>query len=436
MGKQLLNLAGRLALGFQGHQGELYEEDDRLEIGLFIGNDITSLVIANKLIPQIVKAGYKPTIFLPEHRFSNKPEAAQLELQDLSFYERYLPELLKAVIEQMPASIQADGKPHSDTLYTLKQLGALYEVPVVPVENVNDPEFVKSIQENPNMVGGVSIRCYQIWKNPLIDAFTSKRFKANPEADNNISGFAWNAHPGKLPEFRGLFTPLQAMASLQSTFGWTLHEIIYDAEHPHKGIDAGPVIHVEKKAIEYDMPAIDLYTTFGPAVSGMIFSQLEEKMDTGTVQTVSQNQHRSADLAQYYSHPTPEFFEQDWSTVFTRKASNDTGKTYPPTIVIPEAMAAWYTELFTTKNDVRAQAITTTLYAAITDWEENKDKYAHEHEQRKSQDAPSNPPPGVVDSMMANDQTFTDIPVITMPVPKSENPLLGGSPFKDLRVAQ
>lgn len=333
-------------------------------VALFVGSDITSHIALNRLIPQMLENGFEPVVYLPVHKPSKKPEAQYPEVQNFAFYERGVTnKCIYPLIEQSETPLMTkDGKPIPGLNYSPKQLGALYDIEVTDVENVNDPDFIETkIKQDDRLAGAVSIRCYQIFKNDIIQAVQDKKwFGARKE--KTIGGFFWNAHPGRLPAYQGVFTPLHVMARAKEKFAWSFHEIIYDSNDEHKGIDQGPLIGSDyfHKPIDYKKPVINLYLDFAVPVADQLMNNINTLSESGTVAKVSQKDAVNGEKPTYFSYPSREFFDDVWSQVhLTLQQKFEEGKFNPPSgfsneappkLVDENEMLAFYVSSFGMKD--------------------------------------------------------------------------------------
>ena len=387
---------------FSESKGTKY--DGRRRIGLLAGNDISALILLNTVIPQLVASNFKPVIYMAEHQSSIKPDAKQLELQEFSFYERYLSNnVLLPVLDEMEPQVDEYDKPIKGLLYSPQHLAELYDLDIETVEDINSSEFVEKIANEDNMPILVSIRCYQIAHTPLIKAQTKKKF----ELDNGekTKGAIWNMHPGKLPGYQGIFTPLYAINDNQRTFAWSLHELIYDLKDPHKGIDKGDLITKHPSPIDYSAPVIELYTRFARPAGEMLYGRVEDYFTSGVPKTPQPKQE-----GEYYTHPTPDFFrlKKNWPTALARlvKLGKSTGFAVDeevkemvkegmtePQLVDPDAMLTMLMSGFFENSKAPGYArARNALKKDIETWEDNKIAFHKNHEQAHPES-----PYGVVD---------------------------------------
>lgn len=202
------------------------------QILLFVGEDITAHLVMNKVVKDVVAKGiYQPVLFFPK---GTKLKNADLpELGEFSFFEKSLLNgTVYPFIEKCPPSSPCDNLSPS-------QLASRFNLEMLSVDNVNDPNFVKEI-ENRNIACAVSIRCTQIFKPDIISVI---------QGSGNKPRLFLNLHSGLLPEYRGVMPTLRRMFDIASgvadtrEYGFTLHKI--DA-----GIDTGNVIQVVSRDLD------------------------------------------------------------------------------------------------------------------------------------------------------------------------------------------
>ncbi len=195
------------------------------KIALFVGSDITAHLVLNKVVPEIIQAGYEPLLFFPKHNSSAK--ANQPELKEAAFLERDL--VNKVVYPYL------DAHPFPGEAKNLSPKGLSSKFPSYPfnfeyIDNVNDKSFVDRIKNDKSIIGGFSVRCFQIFKDDIIDAFKDRQFFLN-------------LHPGILPKYRGVLSTVRAMEAGEKEYGWTLHNI-------DKGIDTGEILWMTARKLD------------------------------------------------------------------------------------------------------------------------------------------------------------------------------------------
>lgn len=259
-------------------------------VALFIGSDVTSHLIANHIIPKLIKMQYKPVIFLPAHKHSSKPEAKLDICQDFNFYQRgLLSQIVYPYLNRNEPLLDKEGKPLEGINYSLQQLAQLYDLTIADVADVNDPSFIERLVTD-RIVGAINIRGYQKFKAPFIQKMKDE------------NAFFLNLHPGQLPQYRGLFGPLYAMGNGETSFGWTLHVIDED-------YDRGPIVDVNFQNINYAEPAINLYLNFAEEGGRMIMHALNLWVhDYGFNNFVPSVQNE--EQARYYSYPKKEDYDR------------------------------------------------------------------------------------------------------------------------------
>jgi hypothetical protein len=249
-------------------------------IALFIGSDITAHLVMNKVVPQMILSGYQPIIFMPEHitpsQGIKKEHANQFELREVAFYER---ELANNVVYPFLKEFPYRGTDHKNL--SPEALGEKYDLKVRSVPNVNDKEFIKSLREEPSIIGGLSIRCFQIFKPEIIDLFKNR-------------GFFLNLHPGVLPKYRGVMSTIRAMAASENEYGWTLHEI-------DEKIDTGDILWVTARKLEQGKTGLLSQIDIASLGAESIKRALEE-LDNGNI---LKGHPQDIKKGKYYTYPNP-----------------------------------------------------------------------------------------------------------------------------------
>src|SRR2546429_3923624 len=138
-----------------------------VRVAFFLGSDLTSHRVANRLIPILVDSGIPVVLFLTRAKPSSRRPRT---LQQLFFVEHTL--------LQDVAYPYADrhGIPRPDGFNTPDGWRAVApaEVTVRPVPDVNDPEFVAALPDLDIDVA-VSVRCYQKFRPPILDTLGGPR---------------------------------------------------------------------------------------------------------------------------------------------------------------------------------------------------------------------------------------------------------------------
>ena len=173
------------------------------KIAFFVGNDITAQLVLNGVIKDIYEnrldhngeARYEPVVYLPAQPASIKANLP--ELKEFAFYERGI--LNDVVFPYVDEHAHMRAKNLSPS-----KLSEKYGFELKNVPSVNDPEFVSSLSEGSRpFAGAFSIRCFQIFKEPIITHFNQRSAEG--------ARFFLNAHPGILPNFRGVMSTVRTM---------------------------------------------------------------------------------------------------------------------------------------------------------------------------------------------------------------------------------
>lgn len=246
------------------------------KIALFVGSDITAQLVLNKIIPDLISSSYEPVIFLPKHR--PNPKANLPELREAAFVERTLTnEVVYPFLESHP--FQGSGKNTSP-----EQLARKYGLQLEYVDNVNNPAFVEKIKADAAIKVGLSVRCFQIFGDDIIQAFREK------EQGN---GIFLNLHPGVLPKYRGVLSTVRAIAAGEKEYGWTLH-------HIDRGIDTGDILWVTAKKTDLSKTGTLSQIDVASIGADSIRRALNEIEQGNVLKGYPQNSRGS----KYYTYPT------------------------------------------------------------------------------------------------------------------------------------
>ena len=178
---------------------------------IFAGDDLVACQFLTTFIPQAKAKNINPVIVRVQNGTHHWDHP---EMKRYAFYEHTL------LNDHVFPYMQENPSPVFQ-LFNIDQLSERYNLTVVEAAKVNAPDFVETVR-NLDFIGAFSIRCFQIFKKPLIDAIKEK-------------GFFGNSHPGLLPHYRGLFCMLRGMVEADTKVGWNLHVV-------EEGIDTGDII--------------------------------------------------------------------------------------------------------------------------------------------------------------------------------------------------
>lgn len=316
------------------------------KICLFVGQDATALSILNNLIPKLRSYGLEPVIFSVEPNPSPKSEAQHRDIQRIRDYQTRPLEIVQSYLKDQGLIPPADdGKRPAVTLEYFEETFGI-KPKLIPAKKVNDPDFIRAIIEDEKLVGALSIRPYQYFKNEIISAFEGKKFDTEEAAD--ISGFFWNLHPGMLPRMRGIHTPIIAMSKRKEHFGWSLHEVHFDKDEAYQGIDFGDFIDITTAPIDYSQHALSLYFNFAVQGAELIAQKVGRLHHHGEVPDIKpqasmidrlKDEGNNGSTAYYSYQEAVEAIESAWGQ----------GAELPP-IADPWQTAKFYAETFISEN--------------------------------------------------------------------------------------
>lgn len=316
------------------------------QIIFFIGQDITAHLIMNRVVKDMMAHGeYDPVLYYVRNTVlsgANLPE-----LREFGFFEKTL--LNKTVypyINRKPSHCQPNLTPD--------QLGEKFELEMgYPIQihhdlaDVNDPAFVESIRNNPNIACAVSVRCTQIFRPEIVAA---------------VKGRApfLNLHSGLLPEYRGVMPTMRRMFDIatgkvvDNNIGCTLHKVDgFDPNVPDKGIDTGKILSVQSIELDPTHSGYQASVSIVDAGSDAITDALKYLQKGRYMHEIAQDNTKST----YYTFPTPEEL-CDWKkagVVLVRPADaistlvnafSKAGTTHGDKLetVMKDAIKQWYKE--------------------------------------------------------------------------------------------
>ncbi len=267
------------------------------KVALIVGHNVSGLLIANDLIPQMKQRSLEPVLYMAKYDINE--EKALPATRGLYHYEStILRETVYPLLEQEESieelkatfarQSNGNGRQYKHA-YTPKQLSQIHNIEYEEIDDVNAPDFVQKIKESQSLLGALSVRNYQIFKDETIKAF-----------NKDGKGFLWNLHPGLLPQYRGIIAPLRAMAEEDDEHGWSLHVI-------DKGIDTGPLICQKTIELDYSATVFEQYLNLVPLCQSFVVDQIKTFQRQGRPPSL---QLQKDDKAHYYSYPTKQ--EMHW----------------------------------------------------------------------------------------------------------------------------
>jgi len=302
------------------------------KIGFFIGGDLPTHLVLNKIIPYLTERGLKPILYFvgtPKHFFN--PILNLEPYKSAAFYEKVI---LK---EKIYPFLGSNDCPEDVKNYDIKNLSHRYRAEVYEDVFVNSESFINTIQKDDSLIGGISIRCYQKFGPGIINVF------------ENSNKFLWNMHPGKVPDYRGLLPPIRAMANNEKDLYWTLHEI-------DNFYDTGPIIDVRNCKADYQKSILSNYLNLVPIAVAMLKEAIESVLNGTYPNTIIQDSKSGA----YYTFPDPDYLlglEKEKRIYLTEH---------------PVVMAELYNQLFSAPGTSHSAKLRNLVIQAIADWERGK----------------------------------------------------------------
>jgi methionyl-tRNA formyltransferase len=248
--------------------------DQPLRVALFLGSDITSHMIANRVIPNLLDSGLQVQLFLTR---GSSSASRPLPLRQLFFVEHTL------LQEFAYPYVDAHGIPQPGRCNTPGGWRVLApdHVTVSEVEKVNDPEFVTGLKRKRIDIA-FSVRCYQKFRQPILETL------GNPESGSLFV----NLHPGLLPHYRGVNTFTWSMLEDASEIGFTLHHLTPDW-------DTGDIIGQARFPVSYSRSVHENMLTHTADAAGLILDLIRRVAAGQPVRSCPQD----GSQARYFSYP-------------------------------------------------------------------------------------------------------------------------------------
>lgn len=290
------------------------------KIFLVCGKNLYSLLALNALIPNLLKMGFEPHVFLTP---GSKLEAAQTAfLQYMAGYTAFeqgsvWDEVLRH-LEINPAYDSATQGLIKNVFYTFSQLEHAYGVKIENVESINSPIIRESIEGDPNFFGVISFKNYSIAHQEFLDTIKRKRLGNDIEGSRQIEAlagsrcFAINIHSALLPDWQGVYLTPRLALSGSSIQGYTAHEMIYDPALPQRGIDAGGII--DSKSVDFDIEGSSIIESDLGFLTkhgiGFILATIDNIIRYAEQTKTMRVQHQDPSDAHYHTFPTDEEFQE------------------------------------------------------------------------------------------------------------------------------
>jgi methionyl-tRNA formyltransferase len=257
---------------------------------IYAGDDHSTLKTLNALVPGMLSMGLTPVIAFPKAP-KLKPEFQSAALDEFVYFDRtLLNEVIIPAMDEYEPLLNSNGLPKKNVDYTPKGLLQIYpgtelyneENPSGLLTSVNSQRHIDYIAKNSDVIGGISIRCLQIFHQPVIDQLSASE-----------DGFLWNLHPGRLPYRRGILPIFRAMSLGDQTIDWTLHRIV------DKQIDMGPVIHHATQRVNHSESVLYHYNSHSSENAAMLLRYLGD-----VVEGRHERKIKNSDKGEYFTTPT------------------------------------------------------------------------------------------------------------------------------------
>lgn len=247
------------------------------KVALFVCDDLTGLLLLNRVAPHMKTIGYEPVIFHAGSHHNRKFKVPTPPV--VAFFNAALPrDVIVPTLESQPVTAALN--------HTARQLAQIHGIEYREITDVNDPSFVAEIVGE-NYRGGVALRFLQVFEKEAIGVFHEK-------------GFLWNLHSGLLPNYKGLLTPFRAIAKGEKSYGLTMHDLTC-------GIDEGDIIIKGELPLDASKPVLDLYLDMAPLGADMVLRGLTAFKQGEDLPRQAQEQPPAKN---YYTNPTTKEFRE------------------------------------------------------------------------------------------------------------------------------
>ncbi len=247
---------------------------------LYAGEDLVDLLVLNKLVPEMVEMGLKPTIIFPKKPKLTSPNLSNPAVQEYGFYQHdIVQDTIVPYLNSKKIVLDSNGNLKEGTCYTAQQLAEHFDLKIQHLNSVNSKSHVNSIKNDETILGALSVRCMQYFEQEVRDAIHSK-------------GFFWNAHPGGLPNYRGVIPVFRAMLDGAKSLQWTLHTV-------DKGFDTGAKHATTSQKVNPKMSVFWHYNTNADNVAAMVLGHMQSVLNDIPIERYVQNTSKG----NYYSYP-------------------------------------------------------------------------------------------------------------------------------------
>ncbi len=236
-----------------------------LHVAIFVGGDLVSHLMASKLVPELIKAGHVPYLFLSSSASESKKQKGALsEFPELAFFENEL--LQDHVIPYFKDSGAEDAKSP-----TVRQLASKYGILVQQLPAIGDKSFFETMSRH-HIDVGLSLISTDISSDNVLGYFSNGKKLLHLHSEN-------------LSSYRGVMSAARAMKNKESHFIYSLREM-------KEGATLGHIIDIRKHAINYSKSTLACMNDVYALGTDMIMSavgKIARGEDLGAVNPISES---------------------------------------------------------------------------------------------------------------------------------------------------
>lgn len=263
------------------------EVSDKKRVLLYAGEDLVDLLVLNKLVPEMIELRLQPIIVFPKKPKLTSPHLSNPAVKEYGFYQHdIIQETIVPYLNSRQVVLDNEGNLKKDTCYTAEQLAEHYGLEVIKENNVNSKSHISRVTKDNSIIGALSVRCMQYFEKNIRDAIKAK-------------GFFWNAHPGGLPDYRGVIPVFRAMLDGAKNLLWTVHTV-------SKGFDTGVKHVTTSQKVNSAKSVWWHYNTNADNVAGMVLGLMQDVLNEKQPPEYVQDQSEG----KYYSYPSVELTDK------------------------------------------------------------------------------------------------------------------------------
>jgi len=244
-----------------------------MRVRIYLGSDITSNLIIARLLRLCIGSGHSFEVFEPMQAVPRPPRSKA--------YAKYL-WFERIVLREFVEPILVARRVESPNVSTLAEVYGPQFISVQRIASANHEDAVSYDAHDMTF----SVR----WHEKFSEA-TLKRLGSGGRPTINL-------HPGKLPDYRGVFTYLRAMIAGEPDASFTAHTM--NAEW-----DAGPIVGQVTESLDYSLSVLENMVNHHVRAADLLLTIMAKRTRSEDLLSISQGSGGS-----YFSTPDDETLDQ------------------------------------------------------------------------------------------------------------------------------